>query len=1116
MANDDKFGTNLASSSVIFVALLATGTYFFRREAPLVDLRPTDQSIQEQAAPQTIDARLWQDPFAAVEKSRDKSDQRELEKQCLQNPSGNSHCKPPLLGTGTLVLGVTVSGAPYQEDAEQRRRTRYAVMAGLERAGFVPKDARHIDYFLSGMAKLGVIPTRGVEERTLRQASTTKTRATTLPQQRAAIQEPFVPFEWFENASQQESPQKKSVLVLWLREDDLKGHPLQKISELKAFLKVQCQNFKIIGPWSSDILHDMVSETRMFRNVSCNDNENKKSNKLQFYAYGASAPDDQLLGDLSDHCQKVQRCLESVGILLQRTIMTDDKLAEGIGIELKLRRPKLGLIDGDDVALISEWDTFYGQTLPKAVELKFTSDGLDRDRIHEFTYLRGLDGLLPSAERKEARKEDKATTQGEKQAGATDFFKLETDSKSLERPLGQSQFDYLRRMSKDLQKTDEELRKKGRKLRVIGVLGSDVFDKLLVLRALRPEFPEALFFTTEFDEAFAIESELAYTRNLIISSSFGPKLNGEIQGEIPSFRSSYQTSAFLATLSAIGDPANKWETPEGFSAYIAGQLLAPRIFEISRSGDARALSVDAVTTSRYYDGKQKECLKDSGTCNPLLLVAEASIAVGRSAAEGKGQRNTKDSPSCRGEDPSNSGNIQPINEKLFPTIEGARRIKLAMGLAGGAIFVLALLGFRNVRKSAAIEVVLVFLGLGAAALTCAFWEPFAQVLTDCGQGEPIAMLQGVSVWPTVLLRILGIILAGYFIWRSTSSLHDNLVEISDDMQLDPSDNRSLLNKIASFFPYIVHEIAGVFRDKRSFSITHFAWNKVRSVFDFSLGSEAAHGSDQAAQSLHLNVEPAWESYVRQERFWRRFVRASLYTIVMFLFGKFVLVPMFGQPVNLVRGDLAFNWYMRTMYGDVILMHFLTFFVFDATLFCLLFVNKLRHDQTAWPPKTMEVFNGRLDLRLQSHFVHDWIDLDFVAKRTRRIGSLIYFPFVLIALLIVSRSTVFANYAPCLTILIAQGIGLCVVFGCAIMLWWAATAARDTAKQKLADGVIFARGHYANARGQEQLETLSSRVDQLKDGAFGPFAQQPLVRAVLLPLGTFGWKVLIENGMLPGL
>jgi hypothetical protein len=34
MANDDKSGTNLASSSVT-VAALATGAYFFRREAPL-------------------------------------------------------------------------------------------------------------------------------------------------------------------------------------------------------------------------------------------------------------------------------------------------------------------------------------------------------------------------------------------------------------------------------------------------------------------------------------------------------------------------------------------------------------------------------------------------------------------------------------------------------------------------------------------------------------------------------------------------------------------------------------------------------------------------------------------------------------------------------------------------------------------------------------------------------------------------------------------------------------------------------------------------------------------------------------------------------------------------
>lgn len=197
-----------------------------------------------------------------------------------------------------------------------------------------------------------------------------------------------------------------------------------------------------------------------------------------------------------------------------------------------------------------------------------------------------------------------------------------------------------------------------------------------------------------------------------------------------------------------------------------------------------------------------------------------------------------------------------------------------------------------------------------------------------------------------------------------------------------------------------------------------------------------------------------------------------------------------------------------------LMQFLTFFVFDATLFCLLFVNKLRRTQTAWPSTTMGVYKDRL--RLQTKLVHDWIDLDFVAKRTRCIGSLIYFPFVLIALLIVSRSTVFANYAPSLTILISQGISLSIVFGCAFMLWWAAKAARDTAKQNLADGLIRAKDAEGNVYFAEQLESLLDRVDQLREGAFGPLTQQPLVKALLFPLSGAGWLALIENGILPGL
>jgi hypothetical protein len=237
---------------------------------------------------------------------------------------------------------------------------------------------------------------------------------------------------------------------------------------------------------------------------------------------------------------------------------------------------------------------------------------------------------------------------------------------------------------------------------------------------------------------------------------------------------------------------------------------------------------------------------------------------------------------------------------------------LAEGLASGAIFVLALLGFRNVRKSAAVEVVLVFLVLGAGALTFVFWEPFAQVLTGYGDGEPIAMLQGVSVWPTVLLRGLGITLALYFIWRALRRLHRNLAKITDDMNLEP--------KPASLWK----QMTSVLEDIRSL------WKKITGVFDSS------RGSDQAAQPLQ--IEAAWEAYIRQERFWRRFVRASLCTIVMFAIVIYVLIPLFGRPTVPTRSELAASAYWWTTRLDVVLMQFLTFFVFDATCFCLLFVN----------------------------------------------------------------------------------------------------------------------------------------------------------------------------------
>jgi hypothetical protein len=74
------------------------------------------------------------------------------------------------------------------------------------------------------------------------------------------------------------------------------------------------------------------------------------------------------------------------------------------------------------------------------------------------------------------------------------------------------QLDYLLRARKGLLAIDKELRKIAiyRRIKAVGIFGSDVFDKLLIIRTLGRKFPEVIFFTTDFDEIYTMESELPY------------------------------------------------------------------------------------------------------------------------------------------------------------------------------------------------------------------------------------------------------------------------------------------------------------------------------------------------------------------------------------------------------------------------------------------------------------------------------------------------------------------------------------------------------------------------------------------------------------------------------
>jgi hypothetical protein len=208
----------------------------------------------------------------------------------------------------------------------------------------------------------------------------------------------------------------------------------------------------------------------------------------------------------------------------------------------------------------------------------------------------------------------------------------------------------------------------------------------------------------------------------------------------------------------------------------------------------------------------------------------------------------------------------------------------------GALFV-----SRYVRQYVFVETILLILGLGTGSLLCFYWEPIAQIVTENGDGAAISVFEGVSVWPTILLRAIGVVLSSYFIYRVLNGLDKNLRVIAEKMELRPEPET------------MRHQLLGIQE------ILNFrSW--LRSLFNPS------RKHNRSAQNGFVNVQDVWQAYVVRERIGRRCFRAYLFTCGMYLFGKYVLVPMLGKPMIPVRGhDLAFDWYMWTIWGNVLLI-----------------------------------------------------------------------------------------------------------------------------------------------------------------------------------------------------
>jgi len=564
------------------------------------------------------------------------------------------------------VLAVMVPGGPYAEDKERRLRARYAVISALTDLAYTPQDPEHVEF----------VEFKETCDAVLRELRAAQLAENKDKEELNKLKEKvhfchmgaFMPYEWFKH---QKNNDANKILVLWLDNSGFTASkaPLNTIAFLKKELGIKepSSHLSIIGPAGSDSLKEMYREiSKLSFDISSTDDANANDtgnfsvslykNLEDSYIYTATATvkEERLDKDFGSRNQKNREWLNTRII---RTISTQDKLANTILCELALRgvipyhagstqaierkcNGLSGFMLADNhkphhIALIGERDTFYSQELTESLldAIRPSSDNnnsqsdwahsfrssLNSNRnppwVHSFPYLRGLDGI--TSEYSPVQKDNK-----NKESQANNPNNQETKD-TVERPVGSSQLDYLRSLAEQIKRLDNLHADEGG-IKAIGITGSDTYDKLLILQALRKKFPKTLFFTTDLDARLFYPAEIKWTRNLLVASPFGLQLNDEVpvesnivQKKGAPFRDVYQTSIYLTILLAmqchgeIGlcgksaqDKANEW-------------TAEPRMFEIGNYG-AIDLSHSSNRTNSIHP--EPENAKNNNPMFALLLI----------------------------------------------------------------------------------------------------------------------------------------------------------------------------------------------------------------------------------------------------------------------------------------------------------------------------------------------------------------------------------------------------------------------------------------------------------------------------------------------------------------
>ena len=1039
---DNSWG---AVAGFTLVAALVGG--FYLRQGPLETRRPDQGAVlAEVAADEFVLSRLWQDPLHAIQTDWNRIasmgtetdlplDVRTIRSK-LREESGKQ-----------LRLLVMMSGAPYAEDRENRRRQRHAVVSALTENDYVPKDHERLGYF-----------TAPCFEKLCRRRSSVRSQNAGKAQQKMLIgfesYKPALELEALPEDNGNAEVAWDSVLVLWLNDDDFGPCALNQASALASYLDGESEpaTTVLVGPTTSGDLSRLLpigqDEKCRRTGVPWRRSVGTASPVLHVLSPRATAPLDLLFPDSNS---KFRSCLRDRSV--DESVSTDEAtssdscLAKYLGVawfdsvvarddvvlgtilqELRDRGASQLLI-----AIVSEQDSVYGRLLDDVVAEVL---GRDRDRncvrknesfeVKEYGYLTGVDGEMP-------RTAVRSDVPGDTDAGSPANGSAQMSVIAMghrETAFGVTQLDYVRRLADRIaddldedengdrpceDETGNAVEADAMRRVAVGILGADVYDKLAILQALREELPFATFFTTDLDARFSHPDVYPFTRNLIVGSSYGLTIEG--LGGAP-FRDTYQTATYRAVALALD--IKTFDIKNGARSKHA-TAPPPRLFEIGRTG--------AVDITNHQDGSAEKAYK--------RIHGKVSYIRSRSS-------------------------------------EGRRIAEAVVILTPLLVLIALVLVSRTtldektalLRRKARLRVAVVG-GAAAVGLGILMWA-----LRD--GFEPWPLLEGVNSLPKLVMYVTIVVYACSIVHVMNARMTQTEKALAAAWGLPErtiGDSGKAKRRAV--------EVARRFRDAWGLWIS--TWRQLVP-------------RDSGTPPEPVGAEVCWKQYLKYSDRYACAVRVAVSSIIGFIV-VIVIECWFSPKPSLLTREFAepLKWSERL----VALACLVTIFYCSDLL-------KLSHAMTRdiarygvlrWPEVPGTPRSSRY-----------WRTMEFLERYTESVMPIAAAPFVLLSLHMLARSTLFEGWVSPLRILMVYAglVGYVVVW--ALRFQREAVKAKSAILASLDRCRLAVVGDTAET---QRLGVVKERIDGIHRGAFVPWIRHPIVSSLLLPSAAYGVPLLLE-------